>query len=86
LQKKNINMKIEEKDLEELKKLKDEFENLVFNLGELELMSWDVENKKKSTQNELKQFYEKEAHFRMGFEKKYGKDGRIDLEKGEIQK
>lgn len=78
------NKKIEQEDLEKFIKLKNTFDNIIFNLGELELMSMDIDGKKHEVRGELEKFYNEEKAFRAHFDTKYGTEGKIDLEKGEI--
>ena len=72
-----------EKEIENIKKVREDFQILVGNVGEVEVAIINLNKKKKELENELLSIQEKETKIAVDLEKKYGK-GNISLETGEF--
>jgi|TARA_B100001094_G_scaffold135432_1_gene131134 hypothetical protein len=72
-----------EAEIENIKKVREDFQILVGNVGEVEVAIMNLNKKKKELENELLLIQEKETKIAVDLEKKYGK-GNISLETGEF--
>ena len=72
-----------EAEIENIKKVREDFQILVGNVGEVEVAIINLNKKKKELENELLSIQEKETKIAVDLEKKYGK-GNISLETGEF--
>jgi hypothetical protein len=72
-----------EKEIENIKKVRDDFQILVGNVGEVEVAIMNLNKKKKELESELLLIQEKEKEIAVNLEKKYGK-GNISLETGKF--
>ena len=72
-----------EAEIENIKKVREDFQILVGNVGEVEVAIMNLNKKKKELENELLLIQEKEIKIAVDLEKKYGK-GNISLETGEF--
>jgi lipid II:glycine glycyltransferase (peptidoglycan interpeptide bridge formation enzyme) len=72
-----------EAEIENIKKVREDFQILVGNVGEVEVAIINLNKKKKELENELLLIQEKETKIAVDLEKKYGK-GNISLETGEF--
>ena len=70
-------------EIEKIKKLKDDFQILVGQVGEVEIGIINLNNKKKELEKELETIQQKEINVAKELESKYGK-GNISLETGEF--
>lgn len=78
-----IKKKLTEEELQQVKTVKSEYNNLAFSLGELELQKINIEENKKQLINVYSQLVEKETSIAKTLTEKYG-DGTINIETGEI--
>lgn len=72
-----------EAEIKNIKKVREDFQVLVGNVGEVEVAIMNLNKKKKELENELLLIQEKETKIAVDLEKKYGK-GNISLETGEF--
>jgi hypothetical protein len=72
-----------EKEIENIKKVRESFQLLVNNVGDVEIAIMNLNKRKKEFENELESIQEKETKIAVDLEKKYGK-GNISLETGEF--
>jgi|TARA_R110002020_G_scaffold157066_1_gene339406 hypothetical protein len=70
-------------EIEKIKKLKDDFQILVGQVGEVEIGIINLNNKKKELEKELETIQQKEINVAKELESKYGK-GNISLDTGEF--
>ncbi len=75
--------KLTEDELQSIKNLKQEYTNLVFALGELELQKVNLEKEKQNLLNSQNHLIEKETELGKVLTEKYG-SGSINIETGEI--
>ena len=75
--------KLTEDELQSIKNLKQEYTNLVFALGELELQKVNLEKEKQNLLNSQNHLIEKETELGKVLTEKYG-SGTINMETGEI--
>ncbi len=72
-----------EKEIENIKKVRESFQLLVNNVGDVEIAIMNLNKRKKEFEKELESIQEKETKIAVDLEKKYGK-GNISLETGEF--
>ena len=72
-----------ETEIENIKKVREDFQILVGNVGDVEIAIMNLNKKKKELEKELEIIQEKETKIAVDLEKKYGK-GNISLETGEF--
>jgi hypothetical protein len=72
-----------ETEIENIKKVREDFQILVGNVGDVEVAIMNLNKKKKELEKELEVIQEKETKIAVDLEKKYGK-GNISLETGEF--
>ena len=72
-----------ETEIENIKKVREDFQILVGNVGDVEIAIINLNKKKKELEKELEIIQEKETKIAVDLEKKYGK-GNISLETGEF--
>ena len=72
-----------ETEIENIKKVREDFQILVGNVGDVEIAIMNLIKKKKELEKELEIIQEKETKIAVDLEKKYGK-GNISLETGEF--
>ena len=72
-----------ETEIENIKKVREDFQILVGNVGDVEIAIMTLNKKKKELEKELEIIQEKETKIAVDLEKKYGK-GNISLETGEF--
>lgn len=72
-----------ETEIEKIKKVREDFQILVGNVGDVEIAIMNLNKKKKEFEKELGLIQEKETKIAVDLEKKYGK-GNISLETGEF--
>ena len=72
-----------EKEIENIKKVREDFQILVGNVGDVEIAIMNLNGRKKELEKELLEIQSKESQIAQDLEKKYGK-GNISLEKGEF--
>lgn len=72
-----------EVEIENIKKVREDFQILVGNVGDIEVAIMNLNKKKKEKEKELELIQEKEKEIALDLEKKYGK-GNISLETGEF--
>ena len=72
-----------ETEIENIKKVREDFQILVGNVGDVEIAIMNLNKKKKELERELEIIQEKETKIAVDLEKKYGK-GNISLETGEF--
>jgi uncharacterized protein (DUF927 family) len=77
--------KLSTEELENVKSIKQEYTNLAFSLGELELSKANIEREKQRLLDIQSQLIEKESTFAKELTEKYG-NGSINVETGEITK
>ena len=75
--------KLTEEELQSVKSIKQEYTNLAFALGELELQKVNLEKEKQNLLNVQSQLIEKETALGKILTEKYG-SGTINIETGEI--
>lgn len=75
--------KLTTEELESVKLIKNEYTNLAFALGELEIQSANLAKEKQRLLNSQSELTEKEIKLSKTLTEKYG-NGTIDLETGEI--
>jgi len=75
--------KLTEDETNELKNFDSKRQDLIFQLGEIEFLIIDLEQKKLGLKNKILFLKEEEIMIGQKFQEKYG-DGSIDLESGEI--
>ena len=71
------------KEIENIKKVRDDFQILVGNVGDVEITMMNLNRTKKNLEAELLEIQNKETKIALDLEKKYGK-GNISLETGEF--
>ena len=72
-----------EKEIENIKKVREDFQLLVNNVGDVEIAIMNLNKRKEEFEEELKLIQERETKIAVDLEKKYGK-GNISLETGEF--
>ena len=72
-----------EKEIEKIKKVREDFQILVGNVGDVEIAIMNLNGRKKELEKELLEIQSKESQIALDLEKKYGK-GNISLETGEF--
>ena len=72
-----------EKEIENIKKVREDFQLLVNNVGDVEIAIMNLNKRKKEFEKELESIQERETKIAVDLEKKYGK-GNISLETGEF--
>ena len=72
-----------ETEIENIKKVREDFQILVGNVGDVGIAIMNLNKKKKELEKELEIIQEKETKIAVDLEKKYGK-GNISLETGEF--
>ena len=72
-----------ETEINNIKEVRKDFQNLVGNVGDVEIAIMNLNAKKKEFEKELVIIQEKETQIALDLEKKYGK-GNISLETGEF--
>ena len=72
-----------ETEIENIKKVREDFQILVGNVGDVEIAIMNLNKKKKELEKEFEIIQEKETKIAVDLEKKYGK-GNISLETGEF--
>ena len=72
-----------ETEIENIKKVREDFQILVGNVGDVEIAIMKLNKNIKELENELEIIQEKETKIAVDLEKKYGK-GNISLETGEF--
>mgnify|MGYP003145711562 CR=1 FL=1 len=72
-----------ETEIENIKTVRDDFQILVGNVGEVEVAIMNLNKKKKELEKELELIQDKEKEIAINLEKKYGK-GNISLETGKF--
>jgi allophanate hydrolase subunit 1 len=70
-------------ELQQIRDLKQEYNNLVFTLGELQIKKTDIEEDIKTLSESRKAIYDKEKVLAKQLQEKYG-EGSINLETGEV--
>ena len=70
-------------ELQQIRDLKQEYNNLVFTLGELQIKKTDIEEDIKTLSESRKTLYDKEKVLAKQLQDKYG-EGSINLETGEV--
>jgi hypothetical protein len=78
-------MKLEDKEINDLKKYQQEYNKLIYLFGDIELKIQSLNEDKKILVEELKRIRSDEKTILDNFHKKYG-EGSVDLEKGEFIK
>tara|TARA_R100001509_G_C4869635_1_gene216224 strand:- start:1160 stop:1414 length:255 start_codon:yes stop_codon:yes gene_type:complete len=78
-------VKLEEKELQNLKKLQNEGNEIQFALGQIEVSKNNLEKNKVSILEKLDKLQQKQTDLAKNLQEKYG-EGNIDLEKGEFTK
>jgi len=71
------------KEIENIKEVRESFQLLVNNVGDVEIAIMNLNKRKKEFEKELELIQEKETKIAIDLEKKYGK-GNISLETGEF--
>jgi|13_taG_2_1085334.scaffolds.fasta_scaffold06501_3 predicted nucleic acid-binding Zn-ribbon protein len=71
------------KEIENIKKVREDFQLLVNNVGDVEIAIMNLNKRKKEFEKELESIQERETKIAVDLEKKYGK-GNISLETGEF--
>ena len=72
-----------EMEIENIKKVREDFQTLVGNVGDIEIAIMNLNNRKKEKEIELTKIQKREEEIALNLEKKYGK-GNISLETGEF--
>ena len=72
-----------ETEINSIKKVREDFQILVSNVGDIEVAIMNLNKKKKEKEKELELIQEREEKIAVDLEKKYGK-GNISLETGEF--
>ena len=72
-----------EAEIENIKKVREDFQLLVNNVGDVEIAIMNLNKRKKEFEKELESIQERETKIAVDLEKKYGK-GNISLETGEF--
>ena len=72
-----------ETEIENIKTVRDDFQILVGNVGDVEVAMMNLNKKKKELEKELELIQDREKEIAVDLEKKYGK-GNISLETGEF--
>mgnify|MGYP003134251321 CR=1 FL=1 len=72
-----------ETEINNIKEVREDFQILVNNVGDIEVAIMNLNKKKKEKEKELEIIQEKEEKIALDLEKKYGK-GNISLETGEF--
>tara|TARA_R100000544_G_C2176839_1_gene34970 strand:- start:158 stop:412 length:255 start_codon:yes stop_codon:yes gene_type:complete len=71
------------KEIENIKEVREAFQILVGNVGDVEITMMNLNRTKKNLEEELLEIQNKESKIALDLEKKYGK-GNISLETGEF--
>jgi len=74
---------LNKEEIENIKKVREDFQILVSNVGDVEISMMNLNIRKKQLEEELLKIQEKESQIALDLEKKYGK-GNISLETGEF--
>jgi len=72
-----------ETEIKNIKKVRESFQILVGNVGDVEVAAMNLNIRKKELEKELLEIQSKESQIALDLEKKYGK-GNISLETGEF--
>jgi predicted nucleic acid-binding Zn-ribbon protein len=72
-----------QEEIDKIKKLKDQFEDLTINAGNIEIQIMNLQLQKDQIKSNLQQLQQQEKVIAQELEKKYG-DGTISLESGEF--
>jgi len=72
-----------QEEIDKIKKLKDQFEDLTINVGNIEIQIMNLQLQKDQIKSNLQQLQQQEKVIAKELEKKYG-DGTISLESGEF--
>jgi len=72
-----------QEEIDKIKKLKDQFEDLTINAGNVEIQIMNLQLQKDQIKSNLQQLQQQEKVIAQELEKKYG-DGTISLESGEF--
>ena len=78
-----IAKKLTAEELQQIKEFKQEYNNLVTSLGELELQKANIADEQDNLLSSRKSIYEKESALAKQLQEKYGQ-GSINLETGEV--
>tara|TARA_R110002012_G_scaffold290846_1_gene485024 strand:+ start:333 stop:587 length:255 start_codon:yes stop_codon:yes gene_type:complete len=74
---------LNKEEIENVKKVREDFQILVSNVGDVEISMMNLNIRKKQLEEELLKIQGKESQIALDLEKKYGK-GNISLETGEF--
>ena len=74
---------LSKEEIENIKKVREDFQILVGNVGDVEIAIMNLNGRKKELEKELLEIQSKESQIALDLEKKYGK-GNISLETGEF--
>jgi len=74
---------LNKEEIENIKKVREDFQILVGNVGDVEIAIMNLNGRKKELEKELLEIQSKESQIALDLEKKYGK-GNISLETGEF--
>ena len=74
---------LNKEEIENIKKVREDFQILVGNVGDVEIAIMNLNGRKKDLEKELLEIQSKESQIALDLEKKYGK-GNISLETGEF--
>tara|TARA_R100001460_G_C3517154_1_gene172153 strand:- start:662 stop:916 length:255 start_codon:yes stop_codon:yes gene_type:complete len=72
-----------ETEIDNIKKVREDFQILVSNVGDVEIAIMNLNKRKKDFEKELSEIQKREEEIALNLEKKYGK-GNISLETGEF--
>ena len=72
-----------ETEIDNIKKVREDFQILVSNVGDVEIAIMNLNGRKKELEKELLEIQSKESQIALDLEKKYGK-GNISLETGKF--
>tara|TARA_R100000951_G_C2606239_1_gene169746 strand:+ start:694 stop:948 length:255 start_codon:yes stop_codon:yes gene_type:complete len=72
-----------EEEIENIKNVREDFQILVNNVGDVEITIMNLNKRKKELEKKLLEIQSKESQIALDLEKKYGK-GNISLETGEF--
>ena len=74
---------LNKEEIENIKKVREDFQILVGNVGDVEIAIMNLNGRKKELEKELLEIQSKESQIALDLEKKYGK-GNISLETGKF--
>ncbi len=72
-----------ETEIDNIKKVREDFQILVSNVGDVEIAIMNLNKRKKDFEKELSEIQKREEEIALNLEKKYGK-GNISLETGDF--